>query len=39
MLAGTALALLLAAPFDVLAQEAAKSPAIMPPATAAPAVA
>src|SRR5271166_4684012 len=36
MLAGTALALLLAAPFDLLAQEAAKPPAITPPATAAP---
>jgi L,D-transpeptidase YcbB len=36
MLAGTALALLLAAPFDVLAQEAANSPATTPPATTAP---
>ena len=33
MLAGTALALLLAAPFGVSAQEAAKSPAIASPAT------
>jgi L,D-transpeptidase YcbB len=33
MLAGAALALLLAAPFDVSAQEAAKSPAIASPAT------
>ena len=33
MLAGTALALLLAAPFGVYAQEAAKSPAIASPAT------
>src|SRR4030095_53887 len=33
MLAGTALALLLAAPFGVAAQEAAKSPAIASPAT------
>src|SRR5262249_46961536 len=33
MLAGTALALLLAAPFGISAQEAAKSPAIASPAT------
>ena len=38
MLAGTALALLLAAPFDVLAQDASQSSAVDPSATAAPTV-
>ena len=38
MLAGTALALLLAAPFDVLAQDASQSSAVNPSATAAPTV-
>ena len=38
LLAGTALALLLAAPFDVLAQDASQSSAVNPSATAAPTV-